>query len=489
MASPRKHAGLWFLVPLLCAIHPSIQFPEPHLAAGLQAHVESGLPPVPPIDPSMARVLGNASIRLIEVVVEDVQVDGPPAPVVYVISGLTRHCDRVDQMRVLLQGCLDGNAAAVALLQHYALPNNASTLNDTISDEDTWSDMLVAEPRRKTNGISFSQCRDNLLQIVRGSKCRLILGNQRWVHEMPRTPEAREAYHLIPACAHLNGIYNTPLSVRVLVQTLAVGRAFAWAKALLAPAQLYVRVRLDSAACAPDLNSERAKQTWPPSGPRGLLMLNDVRRDRVTGAQWARDMLAIASSDVAPAYFEAWRIWDPFNCSNTCFATGGSNLADTVHPAMACYCLGELPLSKHLMGLHTPVTHVVQEVFHQLRRPGPSATEQLRAWSKGACCASWPDCPLIRPPMDPGTKYSCKQHLKHKENELCCRATKHIEKGYRCRGFDSPLCVLANAYQTRPPGARMILNRSFDFAAANSLTIPGERWWESFKVRRDRVRS
>lgn len=123
-----------------------------------------------------------------------------------------------------------------------------------------------------------------------------------------------------------------------MTQTLAVGRAFAWARHFHPGASSFVRARLDSAWCVPWGAAARTP---------GQMVLNQFTVEgSQDGPRWAGDIFAFASADAAPAYFDAWRVWGRINCSALCLAGAGTAACHFV--GLARQCTGESPLTSHL---------------------------------------------------------------------------------------------------------------------------------------------
>jgi hypothetical protein len=131
---------------------------------------------------------------------------------------------------------------------------------------------------------------------------------------------------------------HVQLSIRVLMQTVAVGRAFEWARALLPTATGFARGRIDSLWCAP---------SSPSAHPPGTLVLDAFScEEGHGGSRWAADTYAFMRAEDAPRYFEAWRVFATMSCEMPCMAANASLACLTFYPALTCS--GETVLSAYL---------------------------------------------------------------------------------------------------------------------------------------------
>lgn len=279
-------------------------------------------PQPPAVSAAMKAVILGAGLglreELVAIVGRKTTTEARHGGAVVVMAGLARECDKDAVVNAAFHDCgNNGSTAVVALLQLYE--------NRTPPGE---NERMPRYKRGERARYSFDWCAARLIAAAQASdgRCKLVLGRQ-WFDEGVRTPVCKTR-------AKNNN------AGRSIIQTLAVGRAFEWARAYFPSAQLFVRARLDGLFCVPF--QER------PHVIRNLLVAMDGVSDRATGAHQIDDVFAIMSADIAQIYFGAWRVWLPFNCSNTCFAGNGSNVGDAIMLDQTLLCSGEAPLNKWL---------------------------------------------------------------------------------------------------------------------------------------------
>lgn len=156
-----------------------------------------------------------------------------------------------------------------------------------------------------------------------------------------------------------------------------------------------------------------------------------------------------------------------------------------VHPAMAVYCTGELPLSKWLQAHRVIVTHALPNIFLGLgfRR------NALDTYRQSVCAPRFPSC--LRPPAAPYAR-GCGPRRKMPQHDLCFPGQKlRLQNCFGAIG--GKRCVLHNAMlSARTHGLRIELSRDFDFARANgesgsaaSVHANGTGgWWENYMALR-----
>jgi hypothetical protein len=275
-----------------------------------------------PVSDDMRAVLANGRLSLREQVVfwhrsargaqpghgADADADCPP--VAAVMPGVARMCEYREIVDYALRPCIEGKSSVTLALQSYEL------------DAKTSSEIGV---RRQS---PFGACEANFRAAVAGTACNLLLVRQ-WFNT---TAGGGPCPSTNPHVAFISSKL-----VRIMTQTLAVGRAYEWARHAHPGAAGFVKARLDSAWCAPPPAAARLPDT---------LVLNKITAEGADGPRWAGDLYAWASGDVAPAYFESWRVWRTIACSALCMA--GSGTAACHFVGLARQCTGESPLSSWL---------------------------------------------------------------------------------------------------------------------------------------------
>lgn len=225
----------------------------------------------PPVSAEMHSVIQAAGLNMREELILNISPDRPAhAPTVIVLAGLTRRCESVHVVREALADCVAGRAAMVGVLQHY----------DTGQFPASGSWMGGGERYEKLPD-SFSECASRFSAAARGTACRLVIGRQ-WFKQTRK----HECTRQVPPVGNVD---------RATIQTLALGRAYEWARAFAPGARLFVRARLDMAFCAPDLRNS-------PALPRRMLVA-DSESDSITGGRFVYDLGAIMSADAADDYF------------------------------------------------------------------------------------------------------------------------------------------------------------------------------------------
>ncbi|KAJ1640398.1 hypothetical protein T492DRAFT_929769 [Pavlovales sp. CCMP2436] len=272
----------------------------------------------------MLSVLEGAGVSLREELVADLNRERPPSESVVLLSGLARLCEHDAVVRLHVASCARANATLVALLQHY-IPGNfpAAARNHFGGKAD--------DPFR----FKWAQCASSFIRAANEHPgCRLVMGRQWFVVHGPM------ACATSSDTASRNVATRGVVSARTVIQTVAIGRAYEWAQRFEPSARMFVRGRMEHVSCVPPL---------PPSPFGSELAVFASKTDSVTGGSFTSDAGAFMGADAARVYFGAWRVWSPYNCSNTCWAGAGSNLADAASPARASACTGEAPLSKWLV--------------------------------------------------------------------------------------------------------------------------------------------
>lgn len=405
----------------------------------------------PPIDADMAMVLAEARLRLRE---ELVLVHGPVSPLpptTVVIAGLTRKCEDPKIVRNAMQPCADGNASVLALLQMYD--------EGRAPAQAWWGGKQYTEDQANHTAFSFSDCAQNIVDAVRGTACRLILARQWFASTHPSGLEVGPCSQHAATAAQ----GSADPRVRVILQTLAIGRAYAWARQHLPHTSVYVRARLDAALCAPPLPQPALRAA------RATLVATLYEQDSVTGTRWLSDAYAAMSADVAARYFEAWRVWRPFNCSNVCYAGAGSNACDGLKPLLSMLCTGETPLTKWMCdarwggrvggpggrgGGATNAVHALTPDWRFIgdrklgymifRRWLPPVAYMARIYAN-MCPSCWPQCVHAQT----ARAWLCRGN-KDKARDKCKRYAKmRLNEPRPCpTAFHSEFCVLDNMERT-----------------------------------------
>ncbi|KAJ1631930.1 hypothetical protein T492DRAFT_992595 [Pavlovales sp. CCMP2436] len=277
-----------------------------------------------PVSAEMLSVLEGAGVSLREELVADVNRERPPSESIVLLGGLARLCEHDAVVRLHVASCARANATLVALLQHYEPGSFPAAARNHLGGK-------VDDPFR----FKWAQCASSFIRAANEHPgCRLVLGRQWFVVHGPM------ACATSSDAASRKDATRGVVSARTIIQTVAIGRAYEWAQRFEPSARMFVRGRMEHVSCVPPI----------PLSPFGSeLAVFASKMDSVTGGSFTSDAGALMGADAARIYFGAWRVWSPYNCSNTCWAGAGSNLADTASPARASSCTGEAPLSKWLV--------------------------------------------------------------------------------------------------------------------------------------------
>ena len=223
-----------------------------------------------PFSHTMRRTLKNVGLELSErLIVSQISGSAIAPTFMVVVAGLARGCHDRSYMAEFIAPCGRGEAAFTLSLQfsHGTVKSNSDRFDPKACEMSIRHAASLGETR-----------------------CSLAFVSQAFV--VTRKPCGDGP--LIPD--------------RVAMQTLAVGRAYQWAK-LHFPweASFYVRVRLDDVGwCLP---------VGLPSASNWLL-LNNVHMFHNMSTQqrsllWVSDRFGVAPARAAPIYFGAWQIWRP----------------------------------------------------------------------------------------------------------------------------------------------------------------------------------
>jgi hypothetical protein len=329
------------------------------------------IPPSLPISADMRTTLNALNLSMREEVIWSNSGSGPCPPVAAVSSGLARMCNYEAIVRFNVQPCLDGHASMTLVLQDYPSNHTGMGLSD-----------------RKMRGDMFPQCEDAYRAIVSGTRCRLLLVRQ-WIE--PTSTHLMCSHHMANSdrrASRLGGQevakYRERHFGRVAIQTLAIGRAYEWARLHHPAARAFARGRTDSiwgvwthegmlspnrsAALAPFNPSSPALAPRAPSrlaqpgdqtrshadadegAPVPLVVLDSnaySEYDALTGARFSGDMYAFMAARLAPSYFEAWRVFAKVDCTAVCYAGNGSAACHLYQPLISG-CSGEVALNAYL---------------------------------------------------------------------------------------------------------------------------------------------
>ena len=395
----------------------------------------------PAISAEMARVLAAAGLGLREEVVAIVArapsagalpVDRERAGAVVVMAGLARKCDDPVYMRAAMHDCARGDAAMVAVLQFYGARTGPG--------RSEWRSL-----GNESAVYTFAHCAEQLVAAAKasGGRCELVLGRQYFdedLHARPRPCAAQSSG------ANLN-VYRT------VIQTIALGRAHAWARRFFPRARMYVRARMDGLFCVPPHGALQPDT-------RKLLVTMEGKHDEVTGTYQLDDQLAVLSADVADIYYGAWRVWSPFNCSNTCYAGGGSNAADAVTLELTRACSGEVALNKWLTGQGVQPTGMLPKLSRSLRRPRAHARRPRRrpinvtdatvaTFRARTCPADW--LATLRTPRS--GPFTCVQRMgmpgEPRDVDFCVLYARNMRR-IRCQtAHKNYVCIMQNVHSAR----------------------------------------
>jgi len=385
-SAPRRLIGLVVVLGVALCGSPA----TPHAAS-----------PVP-VSSDMQRVMAHFHLDLREELVASVssssEVGYSPAPAVVVVSGLARFCNRRAIIQHLIRDCVEGRSRLVALLQRYegqSVPLEAGSTK-------------FHAGRDKPGNFTFDDCAAKLERqaAVDGSRCDYVLGRQWITHTTMEALITAQDGGRSPMCPPRQRRIRPPVNLyRAVVQTLAVGRAYEWARhfTAAAPPRLYVRGRTDFALCVPDV---RGKQVPPRTAVVAM-----AHRDALSPNVMADDRVAQLAPDAAAIYFSAWRVWTHINCSRPCYAGGGEPSAVAIWPANGRLCTGEVPLSMWLSrhGLYPQWDLSLTGYFEgggRFTPRGATGVKQVQklslAMRNRTCARAWPNH-LARSVMRPWT--------------------------------------------------------------------------------------
>jgi hypothetical protein len=190
-------------------------------------------------------------------------------------------------------------------------------------------------------------CVENLRAAAEGTLCRLMITSMRIEPIKPNRT-------MSDSCDLANSPPKPPWqlaqrvaqSERVMVQTLAVGRTWEWARRFHPAPRAFVRARVDSMWCLPEGAADEEALVvldWQSFRAPGVGGVSVDGRSRA----FAGDNFGLVSARLASAYFEAWRVWTTVDCTKICLA--GAATAECAISYLALrMCSGEQPLTAHL---------------------------------------------------------------------------------------------------------------------------------------------
>ncbi|KAJ1622134.1 hypothetical protein T492DRAFT_1149280 [Pavlovales sp. CCMP2436] len=268
-----------------------------------------------PMESDMAEVLASTRLHLSDRAEVISRGSGACPAVATVMAGLPRMCGHAPWVRRSLGPCLRGETSVTMAFQG----QDHFLLKSTVLKQ-----------------FNIDSCLTNLRAATSGTACRLI-----FVHTTIRPDNASGPCDE----SSLTRADVRKRSRRVMAQTIAIGRAWTWARRFHPDAKTFVRARLDSTWCLPK---------WAEMN-RSLVVVDfQSTQDSLVegGRRFAGDNFGLVSSDIAPAYFEAWRVWSKLDCSRICLmGSGTAECATSYLPRigfLSLGCSGEFPLTAHL---------------------------------------------------------------------------------------------------------------------------------------------
>lgn len=244
------------------------------------------------------------------------------------MPGLARLCNYSAWAHYLVRPCIEGETTLTIALQAYG------------------ADARV-----------FTDCEANIRQVVEGTRCSLLLVRA-WLEPAPGAgdgmcgdyPPVRTVVNFVrrnpgtPEALALKLQADLPRRARrVAMQTIATGRAYAWARAAFPASRVFVRARMDSAWAVPSV----------PSSFVGVIFDTNGFVDHWEGGRrFPGDMYVLLPAHLARGYFDSWRVYSKVDCRRACFA--GAATAECHVYGIVLRCTGETPLAswtcEHLGG-------------------------------------------------------------------------------------------------------------------------------------------
>ena len=244
-----------------------------------------------------------------------------PPKFMVLMPGLARGCHSSLLMRHTFRGCHEGAHALTFVLQ---FPKNDSKTPKTPFD------MLDQNSCMRSIAAANS--------VSQPSRCNVVL--------------VRQSFRVVARpCGNRKGLPN-----RVEMQTIAVGRAWEWARhAFPGESKFYIRARLDDVGWCLPAHLPDPKLT-------SFIAFNNVFRSSFSfnnyynsskggaGHLGVSDRWAVVPAEIAQFYFEAWRIWsERVTCSHNCFAAQDAAAVKAhvkAHPKRNRPARGECPISE-----------------------------------------------------------------------------------------------------------------------------------------------
>ena len=223
-----------------------------------------------PVSESLRKALVNVGLELTEEHLYGQQRSEEAPPFMVLMPGLARGCHSTELMRSYLSSCRAGASALTMVFQFGH--RTAKSPNDVLDE---------------------GACVRSVQAAASGSRCNVVLAAQSF--KVVNRP-----------CG------DAPLPDRVQMQTIAVGRALAWARHSFSwESDFYIRARNDDLMwCVPDK---------PP--PSGYIAINNIYPRTQRGGLAVSDRYAIVPRTIAHMYFDAWKIWETnVSCTHNCFA-------------------------------------------------------------------------------------------------------------------------------------------------------------------------
>ena len=227
-----------------------------------------------------------------------------PPKFMVLMPGLARGCHSSQLMRHTFRGCHEGAHALTFALQF------------TQKTSKSPGDMLDQNSCKRSIAAASS--------VSQPSRCNVVL--------------VRQSFRAVARpCGKGAGLPD-----RVEMQTIAVGRAWEWARhAFPGESEFYIRARLDDIGWCLPAHLPHPKLT-------SFIAFNNVYNStsKEGGHLAVSDRWAVVPAAIARFYFQAWRIWSKgVSCSHNCFAAQNAAAVKS-HPKRTTHARGECALSE-----------------------------------------------------------------------------------------------------------------------------------------------
>lgn len=167
---------------------------------------------------------------------------------------------------------------------------------------------------------AFDMCLSHMKNMTQDSQCNILVAKQAFINHKKKHNCTRKFRR------------------RVYMQTIAIGRAYEWARLYFPPHKYYIRARLDAPWCIP---------TNLPRVP--FIAMNHYKEliDDKPTTYVPSDRFAMVPISLASIYFDAWKVWKKVDCNDFCRAGAGNTTANKIGETG-----GECALSARLNGYY-----------------------------------------------------------------------------------------------------------------------------------------